>query len=436
MSGPTPSQLEQLKDFANELKRHTKGRRAVHIQMSRLLRHHQDPAFRREASAFIKPIVDKFPTSRNFALSNHDLMLVMHEATLDDIEPVLAKIRKHFKSDPLIASLDPIQGHSDNFTTWYDLEKDFGEFVENIELMLKAEKAGLAMTKAFQSEASEPKKSFDSNMATSSYSRVAKPVQSIRAVKIERTDAHADVPKTPLDAETILKLEKFISVMDLGAFVRSQNIIAIVGKGKPATAMIERSVIVEEVVSQLIKEVDLLSNLWLRGYLDDVIADRLMLCEPELKNKSSLASMVPLTTSAILGPHFVTFEQGHKNIDKSAIIIEVSLMDVLADSNRFEAAQSKARQAGYKLAIGQIDPYALSILDPSLLGVDFFKVSWHPTTADWLEGHNRQKFKDALHNIGLPRVIISNCNSEDAITTMRSLGAILFEGPAVDKYKP
>ena len=436
MNVSAPSQLEQLEEYADELKRHTKGRRAIHVQMSRLLKHHQEAAFRHETSAFIKPLIDKFPGSRNFSLSNHDLMVVMNGAKFDDIEPTLVKIRRHFKGDPVIDSLDPIQGKSDNFTAWYDLEMGFSEFVENIKLMTEAERAGEAITQAFKPEKTPVKPSTITNMADDSYSRFAKPVRTIRAVQIERTDAHIEVPKKPLDADTILKLEKFILVMDLGAYIRSQNIIVIVGKGKPAVAMIEKLVHAEEVVGQLIKEVDLLSNVWLRGYLDDVIAERFILSQPEVKNKSSLATMVPLTIKTILGSHFATFEQSHKSIDRSAIIIELSLMDVLSDTVRFETAQAKVRGAGYKLAISQIDPFALTVLDPSSLSVDFFKVDWRATTTSWLRGENHEKFKNALHRIGLTRVIISGCDSEEAINTMRPLGAILFEGAAVDNYKP
>lgn len=436
MSGLATSQLEYLKDFVMELKRHTKGRRAVHVHVSRLERHHQEAAFRREAAVFIKSLVDKFPGSRNFSLSNNDLILVTNGASLDDIELVLVKIRKVFKDDPLILSLDPVQGKSDNFTVCYTLAKEFGGFVEDIKRMLQAEKAGRKLTEAVIIEPRPSHEPVISNMADAIYSSMEKPKKPVTSVKIERTDANIEVPRVPLNLETISKLEKFISAMDISAFVRPQNIIAIVGKGKPTVAMIERSAKSDEVVGQLIQEVDLASNLWLRGYLDDLIASRMILSKLEVKNKKSLASIVPLTISTILGPHFAAFEQNHKNIDKSAVVIEISLMDVLADSVRFEAAQSRARLAGYKLAIGHIDPYALSIFDPSLLDVDFFKVEWRPSVTNWLDGINSKIFRQTLYRIGLPRVIVSGCNSDEAITTMRALGATLFTGSAVDGYKP
>ena len=436
MSGLAISQLEHLKDFAKQLKRHTKGRRAIHIHMSRLLKHHQESTFRRQAAVFIKPIVDKFSGSRNFSLSNNDLVLITNDVSLDDIEPVLVKIRKHFKKDPLIISLDPIQGQSDDFTVCYDLKKDFDEFFANIERMLKAEKAGNRMTEPVVIQAQPVKQAANRNLADEVYSSLVNTKPTISTVKIERTDANIEVQKIPLDVMTISKLEKFILNMDLSAYVRSQNIIAIAGTGKPTVAMVERAVKPEEVVSQLIKEVDIQSNLWLRGYLDDIIANGLILSKPELKNKKSIASVVPLTTSTIIGPHFAAFEQSHRKLDKSAIVIEISLMDVLSDSVKFEAAQSKARLAGYKLAIGQIDPFAFTMLDPSLLKADFFKVSWRPIISDWLGDGNHERFTQALYRIGLPRVIASGCDDDEAITTMRALGVILFTGSAVDSYKP
>lgn len=436
MSGLATSQLGYLKDFVMELKRHTKGRRAVHVHVSRLERHHQEAVFRREAAVFIKSLIDKFPGSRNFSLSNHDFILVTNGASLDDIEPLLVKIRKIFKDDPLILSLDPIQGQSDNFTVCYNLVKEFDGLVEDIKGMLRAEKSGRRLTETIIIEPKPIDEPVISNMADAAYSAMKKPKKTVTSVKIERTDANIEMPEVPLDLETISKLEKFISAMDISAYVRPQNIIAIVGKGKPTVAMIERSARADEVVAQLIQNVDMTSNVWLRGYLDDLIADRMILSNPELQNKKSLASIVPLTISTILGPHFAAFEQGHKNVDKSAVVIEISLMDVLVDSARFEAAQSRARLAGYKLAIGHIDPYVLSILDSSLLEVDFFKVNWRSSVPEWLDGINGDIFKQTLARIGLPRVIISHCNSDEAITTMRALGATLFIGSAVDGYKP
>ena len=436
MSGFATSQLGNLKDFVMELKRHTKGRRAVHVHASRLERHHQEAGFRREAAVLIKSVVDKFPGSRNFSLSNNDFVFVTTGASLDDIEPVLVKIRKIFKDDPLILSLDPVQGKSDDFTVCYDLVKEFDGLVDDIKGMIQAEKAGRRLTESVIIKPAVTQETIKSNMADDIYDSMEKPKKIITATKIERTDANIEVPEVPLDLATIAKLEKFISAMDISACVRPQNIIAIVGKGKPTVAMIERSAKADEVVSQLIQNVDMTSNVWLKGYLDDLIATRMILSDPEVKNKKSLASVMPLTINTILGPHFSAFEQSHKKIDKSAVVIELSLMDVLADSGRFEAAQSRARSAGYKLAIGQIDPYVLSILDPSLLDVDFFKVNWRPSVSDWLDELNSQIFKKTLSRIGLPRVIISDCNSDEAITVMRAHGATLFTGSAVDGYKP
>lgn len=435
MNAAAPSQLEQLRDYANQLKRHTKGRRAVHIHLSRLEKHHQESVFKREASANIKPLIDKFSGTRNFALSNNDLMLITNGASLDDIEPAMVQIRKQFNDDPLIKQLDPVQGRSDDFAVWYDLEKDFQEFLESIKLMCAAEKAGKQLLESFQPSINVIKKSTVSNMADDGFIDPHKKKKTRRAVKIVRTDARKEVPKVTLNAETVLKLSKFINVMDITAYMRPQDIVAIVGKGKPTVAMIERSIKTEEVVHQLIKEVDLDSNSWLKGYLSDIISERMVLSEPELKNKKSLASMVPLTANCIVGPHFATFEKGHNSVDKSAIIIEISLVDLLSDSVRYKEAEDRARTSGYKLAIGSIDPLAFTALDISMLDVDFFKIRWRASMKDWLQGDNLKKFKKALTKIGLPRVIITDCDSAESIKLMRSCGAILFQGSAVDGYQ-
>lgn len=435
MKATAPSQMELLRDYAKQLKRHTKGRLAVHINISRLEKHHQESLFRRKASANIKPFLDKFIGSRNFSLSNNDLMLLTHEAGLDDIEPAISKIRKVFKDDPLIRHLDPVQGQSDDFTTWYDLEKDFMGFLSHIDKMYQAEKAGEQMAEAFQVETKPVKKAANSNMAADSYARTPKHLGKAKAVKIERTDAHDQVIKSPLNAEIILKLEKFITVMDIAAYVRSHDVAAIVGKGKPTIAMIERSVSTEEIVRNLIRDADLESNVWLRGYLTDLIADRLIKSDPELKNKNSLGSIVPLTVNSLLSSNFDSFAKNHNSLDRASIIIEISMIDFLSDTIRYAEAETKARRFGYKLAIGNIDPLAFTAFDISMLDVDFFKISWRPDMKEWLVGDNLSKFKKALMKIGLPRVIISDCQSADAINSMRAVGAILFQGPALANYQ-
>jgi hypothetical protein len=63
-----------------------------------------------------------------FPLSNSDLVLVCRNVPVDDVDPVIDKVRALFSEDPL-TSIDE-GGFEDGLSTWYDLSVsgDFAAF--------------------------------------------------------------------------------------------------------------------------------------------------------------------------------------------------------------------------------------------------------------------------------------------------------------------
>ena len=95
-----PSQEYLLLDYLQRLNRSLEGRMAVHIHLSRLRPQNRQDHHVRIAATTFEGMTQTYD-GQVFILSSSDLFFVCKDASIDDIDAAILKVRHLFNEDPL-----------------------------------------------------------------------------------------------------------------------------------------------------------------------------------------------------------------------------------------------------------------------------------------------------------------------------------------------
>jgi c-di-GMP-related signal transduction protein len=139
-----------------------------------------------------------------------------------------------------------------------------------------------------------------------------------------------------------------------------------------------------------------------------------------------------LHVSTILSPEFQLFnDQIHPHAGK--VIVELQMMDVIADMGAFNYAKKWLLQQGYRILIDGLYPLALQYFDPGVLEPDFVKIAWSPDLAADFPDTQLDELRDLIDYTGADRMVLSRVETEEAIRWGLRLGIHRFQGFFVDK---
>lgn len=401
----TPDALSAMQDYVRQLKRHTSKRRALHIKLSSLERHMHEPYYRREMASALSPLVTK-KGARLFALPNADCVLITHDATLDDLAPVVRDAQRRLRDSRILAQLDPVIGVSDSFTEWFDLEEDYSDFATYIEHLAEKLLAGAPQASPAQ-----------------------KAGMSKKAAKRKPPEKPAEEPVRNLDASVLASMMRKLPLANVASALRDQTVVAIVGNAKPVPVLVHKFIDAPRLIKKL-SGVDVqVKDRWLKGYLSEEIALKMLELGPDLKNKGSIASSIRLTCSAVLSDIFDAFDGMLTKDDRGAVILEFSLIDILANPRSYAEAYSKIEPRGYKISLADVEPESLLWLDYAKLHAAFIKLHTPCSgTGVWLTHELEQDIIARISKIGRARVILDGCNTPLDMELGQQLGITLFQG--------
>ncbi|MEX0297617.1 MAG: EAL domain-containing protein, partial [Kordiimonas sp.] len=258
-----------------------------------------------------------------------------------------------------------------------------------------------------------------------------KPSAQMKMVKIEREDTESETRY--LDADIMRSIVNVLSGADVTGMVRKQRVMAILGDEAALPVMVHRFVPSELVFETLLERPILAESRWLLGYVEGFLADRLLASMPSMENEQSIASSIRLTCDSVCSAKFDTFNQEQGKRKRSSLIIEFSALDVMANFSSYLAAHEKLDDLGYKVAIADVDIRMLPLLDYGNLRADFIKlVNPVGKGSTPLKPETKQMVQDHVHKIGLARIILDGCASEDDVNLGQELGITLFQGVGVE----
>jgi hypothetical protein len=420
----TDEAFVKLKQYLTEIQRHAEGRRALHVRISRLERHFHEAHYRRTIAALLRPLVEKHGAVMH-PLPNTDLIVITGTATVEDILTPLSKVYQEFQKSAALSGLSAKAGVSDSFATWYDLKDDLEKLSKDVEL-LSAGAAPAVPT----SPTGTAKSTANSGGGSGSSGRVSsKP--GIKYVDIAAPKK--DVKHREFDPEMLVALTGALKTADVSTFIRKQKVVAVVAGHGSVPVMVHRTVPMSVVFDHLLRETKLTPNAWLNGYISDLLARRVLRSEPNMHEDNSLASSISVTVSAILSDAFEAFERAQgPSFVRSKIVLELSVYDLLANSDSFLTAKQKIRELGYKYCISGINLVSFGWVSKELLDADFVKISYPPDLdAGWFDDKRLLILRTRFKDIGIAKFILNECTQTSMIEMGQSLGITMFQGDAV-----
>ena len=392
-----PSQEYLLLDYLQRLGRNLEGRMAVHIHLSRLRPQNRQDHHIRIAAATFEGMVNNYE-GQIFVLSNSDLFFICKDATIEDIDAAIMKVRYLFSEDPL--SQGDEEEDLARFCTWYNVESQFDELLDIVKSMHRERerKARLA-------------------------------VASEKGAQLNKGSRKA------LDPEQLGKLENFLRRADLSNLMRRQAVCAITpGSHAPQPVFRELYISIADLQQSVLPEFDLASNLWLFQHLTQTLDSR-MLSMLVRNDDSSIASSfsINLNVGTILSPPFLNFDSSLKAIARGTVVIELQKIDIFGDMGAYMFARDFMRERGYRICLDGLNHLTLQFIDRERLGLDLLKLIWSPDMADDMSGTRTAELKEHVDRCGRARIILCRCDSDEAVRFGQSLGITMYQGRYIDR---
>ncbi len=385
-----------LLDFVERLRKFTKGRRAVHIRLSKLRPYNRRAHHMRIATSTFDPLVRDYDGAL-FRLFNNDLVIICNGADVADLDHAVLHLRYLFAEDPFIKN---DEAGNIEFCTWFDLENDYTDLYDLAQRMVSAR----AQREQDQNETPNP---------------IAK---------------KEDAEKAPLDPPNLAAIEEAIAQADLSTIIRHQPICAVARDRKPEPAFNEIFTSIAMLCEMLMPEIDVHANPWLFRDLTQHL-DRRMISYLAQNGETTRSQpfSVNLNISTLLSPEFLDFDEQLNKGTRGGIVIELQLFDVYADLGNFLFARDFLHERGYKFCLDATTHMSLPLIDRAELGFDLVKLLWNDDLAGQLSGPRGRNLRLAAEKVGPERLILAHCDSEQALEVGESLGITLYQGYLLDE---
>ena len=392
-----PSQEYLLLDYMQRLGRNVDGRMAVHIHLSRLRPQNRQDHHIRIAAATFEGMVQNYE-GQIFTLSNSDLFFICKDAAIEDIDAAIMKVRYLFSEDPLSQGDD--EEDLARFCTWYNVTTQHEDLLDLVKQMHRERerKNRLAVTQG-------------------------------------RADTRTRSGKKSLDPEQLGKLESFLIRADLSNLMRRQPVCAITPTNpNPQPVFRELYISIADLQQTVLPEFDLSSNLWLFQHLTQTLDSR-MLSMLIRNDDTSIASSfsINLNVQTILSPPFLNFDSSLKAVARGTVVIELQAIDIFGEMGAYMFARDFMRERGYRICLDGLNHLTLQFIDRDRLGLDLLKLIWTPDMADDVTGTRATELKEHVDRCGRARIILSRCDSDEAVRFGQSLGITMYQGRYVDR---
>jgi len=395
--GKKPSQEHQLLEFVHRLAKFRVGRRAVHIHLSQLRAYNRRIHHLRIAVNTFEFLVKQFD-GQIFAISNADLVFICKGADIAAIDEAVMRLRHLFNNDPLTEDADERQ--KGRFCTWYDLERQYDEFVVIAQILYDEDQARSRRLAALcgQGEVVQP----------------------------------SELP--PLSPHRLGELVDAISRADLSNMMRRQAICVIAPDAPPQPMFNELYISIDELRAIVMPGYNIASDRWLFQHLTQTLDQRML--QLLMKNDDraiASAFSVNLNVATLLSDRFLAFDANLKSATRGTVIFELQAVDIFSDVGAYVFARDFVRERGYRVCLDGVTDLTLPFIDRERLGLDLIKILWNPDMLGNGGEARRNEFRALITGFGRGRTIMCRCDSEEAVTVGQSLGINLFQGRYIDR---
>ncbi len=108
-------------------------------------------------------------------------------------------------------------------------------------------------------------------------------------------------------------------------------------------------------------------------------------------------------------------------------IVEISAGDMFTNPREFRLARDARKELDYLICLDDISYVTLPMLAFANLGCDLYKVLWDDEILT-LRTSDQRLLKEAAIGAGAARLILTDCDSAEAMAYGRDLGCAMFQG--------
>ncbi len=394
-----PASESLLSDYAKRLGKFRDGRRAVHFHLSRLKPYNRRKHHLRIVTSVLDPMVKRFDGAL-FHLYNNDIIIICKDVAVSDIDDNVRRLRFLFSEDPLLFGTEQA---GKEFCSWYDFSEDYPRF------------------KTLTDEVLTAYERFEAERTAVARNRVANGMSADPQIV------------TAIDAPRLGAIENAIARADLSHLIHRQAICTFTKGSPPRPLLYEIYISIDELREVLLPSCDLTANPWL--FLDLTRhLDRRMMSLLTWSNDSSLRESISinLNISTVLSPEFLELDTALGTQAANSFVIEIQLIDALADVSSFGFARDFLHDRGYRVCLDGVTHRSLPFVDRGELGVDLVKLIWSGDLLHY-SGSRREDFSRGVEKLSPERVILCRCDSKEALDIGRDLGIALYQGRMVDQ---
>lgn len=330
-----------------------------------------------------------------FPLSDHDVVLICRDVPVEEVDAAIYEIGAYASRAPAQERSFPLLG-DDARTRWYDLSPsaEFQRFCAHIQALVAS---------------------------------VASPSTTAAAA---RSGAE---PDQPLDPATLATLGRKLQDIRISDLIRQQTALEIRGSGSVTPLFRETYVAIGALLARLAPHVGALPNSCLFRHLTESLDRRMM---ESVAAGGLAAGAVPLSinlnVSTIASEAFQRFHHSHARSDCN-MLVEIQLVDVLADTEAYRDARDRLRAQGYKVLIDGLNPLTPRFLNIRAIDADYFKIWWSPDSLGRLERERTRAVARLVEAAGRDKVLLARTDSEQAVRWALGLGIHRFQGYLIDR---
>jgi EAL domain-containing protein (putative c-di-GMP-specific phosphodiesterase class I) len=239
----------------------------------------------------------------------------------------------------------------------------------------------------------------------------------------------------PMGPMQLDKLERNVLNIDIFGLISEQNICVIVDKSAPEVIFTKRYISQIEVNKALLPGFNIAADKWLFQRLTKTFDLKIMQSLVDNKNFPTGVLSINMNVSTIFTKKFDGFIVKQKQLSKNPLIVEIPLFDIMSNLTEYFKAQEKLTKLGCKICISKMDIQSLYILNRELINVDFIKIHWHKSYKRTLGIEEKDKIINAIKAQGKMRVVLSDCDSQEALEFGNQIGIVIYQGFEVDKLQ-
>ena len=338
----------------------------------------------RIATNMFESLLKKF-VGQLFTLESGDIILILKEASFEEMNANVAKVRELFANDPLSS---PSADGSDSLCSWYNLMTEYDTLLE--------------LCRGFAER---------------------KP-----------GDEH-DMPEADrgLDPRELAAFQARLETLDLSSFLRPRQICTVNPDHPVKLAFLEFHLSVDELIFRLWPDVDPSANRWLFLYLNELLERRMFKLLPHggiLPDTGAYG--VHLNTASLLTEEFMELDAHLRRNEKQTVMIVLHLIDVYSDLSTYHFARDFARQRGYHVCLDGLTHENVHLINRERLGVELVMIDWQSNMKTQLRGKPGRALREAIKRCQKERAILCRCENNRAIVVGWSMGITMFEGSYVD----